>query len=227
MFILNFLALEFRILTLGQTDLGHALVDIATRIGPLQELETRIAEEYGTIDSVEVFQETKARTLSRRDVQSVSVFNVEDSTSSASNSHSSSMCFVIESSGNGLIPSVKVRLHVLTIFPDTYQQHCRPPAASTPPDFGLLSLAVMRTNTLHCVSDALFVEKCLTKELGVPKGRIQHLTDTQAHIYLSDPSIPSHVNVIRTSHNSLHRARHTSMASESRILLVFEEQRQG
>lgn len=73
MFVLNFLALEFRILTLGQTDLDHALIEIATRIASLQELETRMAKEYSTIDSVEVFQETKARALSRRDVQSVSV----------------------------------------------------------------------------------------------------------------------------------------------------------
>ncbi len=47
MFVFIFLALKFRILTLGQTDLGHALVDIATRIGPLQELETQMAKDYG------------------------------------------------------------------------------------------------------------------------------------------------------------------------------------
>ncbi len=44
--------------------------------------------------------------------------------------------------------------------------------------------------------DALFMEKRLTKDLGVPKGRIQRITDIQAHIYPSDPSIPSRINII-------------------------------
>ncbi|KAK0222480.1 hypothetical protein EDD85DRAFT_941430 [Armillaria nabsnona] len=173
------------------TDLGHALVDIAKRIGLLQ---TRIAEEYGTIDSVEVFQETKARVLSRRDAQSVSVMKTLYALRAPPRIPNQAACASLSS-------------QVGMVF-DTKRQ-------------------VMRTNSFHCVSDALFVEKCLTKDLDVPKGRIQRIADIQTHIYLSDPSIPSHVNDIRTSRSSLHRARHTSMASESCILLIFEEQRRA
>ncbi len=59
MFVLIFLALEFWILTLRRTDLDHALIEIATRIGPLQELETQMGKECVIIDSVDVFQETR------------------------------------------------------------------------------------------------------------------------------------------------------------------------
>ncbi len=70
--VLIFLALDFQILILGKTDLDQALRETATRIASLQELETRMAKEYGTIDAAEVFQETDARALSRGNEQSVS-----------------------------------------------------------------------------------------------------------------------------------------------------------
>ncbi len=52
MFVSLFLAFEFRILTLGQIILDQALIEISTGISPLQELESRMAKETGTIESV-------------------------------------------------------------------------------------------------------------------------------------------------------------------------------
>ncbi len=77
----DFLSVLNSILTLWQTDLDQALIDIAEKITPLQELETRLAKQYGmtgVIDSVEVFQETKARALTRRGAQSVSASKALD-----------------------------------------------------------------------------------------------------------------------------------------------------
>ncbi|SJL02928.1 uncharacterized protein ARMOST_06269 [Armillaria ostoyae] len=157
----------------------HALIENATRIGPLQELETRIAKETGTIDSVEVFQET----LSRRNAQSVPALKTLNTLFELR------LEFPVKQ--RALRYRVKREWRFITSV--------TAPAASTPPDFGLSSLALMRTYSLHCVPDALFMEEYLTKDLSVPTGRIQCLTDTRAHIYPSDACIPSPVNIIRTS----------------------------
>ncbi|PBK84364.1 hypothetical protein ARMGADRAFT_1088402 [Armillaria gallica] len=79
---------------------------------------------------------------------------------------------------------------------------------------------------LHgCVLDALLMEKCLTKDLGVPKGRIRHLTDTWAHIYPNHPSIHSRVSIIRAS---LAPPSPTYFDGQRKPHpLIFEEQRQG
>ncbi|PBK84377.1 hypothetical protein ARMGADRAFT_1132832 [Armillaria gallica] len=76
----------FAILTLEQTDLDQALREIATRIASLQELETRMAKEYGTIDSVEVFRETKASVVSEKHAIRL---GLEDSIRSTSRSFAS------------------------------------------------------------------------------------------------------------------------------------------
>ncbi|PBK65238.1 hypothetical protein ARMSODRAFT_1022365 [Armillaria solidipes] len=42
----------------------------------------------------------------------------------------------------------------------------------------VIGIDAYKFSPLHgCMSDALFMEKCLTKDLGVLKGRIQRLTD--------------------------------------------------
>lgn len=68
-------------------------------------------------------------------------------------------------------------------------------------------------NSLHHVSDVLFMEKCLLNNLAVAKGRIQRLTATPLFFLVS----------ILFAHLSLHRARHTSMEPNPRHP-VFEEQ---
>ncbi|KAK0479515.1 hypothetical protein IW261DRAFT_1564165 [Armillaria novae-zelandiae] len=77
-------------------------------------------------------------------------------------------------------------------FPTRFK-HCNP--FSPTPDLAVVvSINVYNFSPL-CVGRAV-MEKYLTKGLGMTKGRIMHLSNTEARIR---PSIPPRVNIIRTS----------------------------
>ncbi|KAK0188368.1 caspase domain-containing protein [Armillaria mellea] len=172
----------------SDTDLDQALIDIAEKISPLQELETRLAKQYGitgVIDSVEVFQETKTRALSQRNAESVSALNA------LNNLYELRLDFATKQ--RALRYRVRHEWPLMT----NVMAPCRVDASR----FWAIVIGIdaYRFSPLRgCVSDALFMEKYLTERLGVPKERIQRLIGTQANTYPGDTSIPSRVNIIRT-----------------------------
>ncbi|KAK0224398.1 caspase domain-containing protein [Armillaria nabsnona] len=172
----------------SDTDLDQALIDIAEKITPLQELETRLAKQYGmtgVIDSAEVFQETKARALTRRDAQSVSA--------------SRALNTLYELRLKFATKQRALRYRVKREWPLMTSVTAPPRVDASRFWAVVVGIDAYRFSPLRgCVSDALFMEKYLTEHLGVPKERIQRLIGTQAYTYPGDTSIPSRVNIIRT-----------------------------
>ncbi|KAK0431471.1 hypothetical protein EV421DRAFT_168080 [Armillaria borealis] len=165
MFVLIFLALEFRILTLRRTGLDQALIEIATWISRLQELETRMVKDYGITNSVEVLQET----LSRRNAQSVPALKTLNML------YELRLEFAIKQ--RALRYRVKRERPLITSVTAPHRIDISRFWAV------IIGIDAYEYCSLHvCVSDVLFMGRYLTKDLGVPKGRIERFTDTQAHI---------------------------------------------
>ncbi|KAK0501833.1 caspase domain-containing protein [Armillaria luteobubalina] len=190
MSVIRFLSLLSFILIVnfGQTDLDQALMVISEKISPLQKLETRLAKRYGftgAIDSVEVFQETKTRALTRRDVQSVSALKALNTL------YELRLDFATKQ--RALHYGVRRKWPLIGSVTAPHRIDASRFWAV------VIGIDAYRFSPLRgCVSDTLFVEKYLTEHLGVPKERIQRLIGTQANIYPGDTSIPSRFNIIRT-----------------------------
>ncbi|KAK0213448.1 caspase domain-containing protein [Desarmillaria ectypa] len=147
----------------------------------LEDLEARLANDYGMtgdIDSVDVFDETKARAFSQRD---------EISVSAVKDLYTLYKLRVLVSSGK--LP----RYCNLEHLPQAhYVDTSRFWAV-------LIGIDEYTSNPLRgCVNDALLMKKFLIEDLSVPKRRIQSLLGSKAYATSNSPSIPTRANIIQT-----------------------------
>ncbi|KAK0227267.1 caspase domain-containing protein [Armillaria nabsnona] len=147
----------------------------------LEELEGRLASDYGMtgdIDSVDVFDETKARAFSQRD--EVSVAAVKDLY----------MLYRLRAlASSGKLPGHSDLEH----SPEAHHVDTS--------RFWVVLIGIdgYPTSPLRgCVNDALLMERFLVEDLGVPKCRIQSLLGSKTQVAPSDPSIPTRSNIIQT-----------------------------
>ncbi|KAK0474334.1 caspase domain-containing protein [Armillaria luteobubalina] len=147
----------------------------------LEELEGRLASDYGMtgdIDSVDVFDETKARAFCQRDEASVAA--VKDLYA----------LYKLRSlASSGRLPA----------YPDPkYSPEAHHIDTSR---FWAVLIGINRypMNRLRgCVNDALLIEAFLVESLGVPKSRIQILLGSKTRGAPGDPALPTRANIIQT-----------------------------
>ncbi|KAK0227265.1 caspase domain-containing protein [Armillaria nabsnona] len=132
----------------------------------------------GSIDSVDVFDETKARAFSHRD--NVSVSAVKE-----------------------LYTLYKIRVLVSSGKFPSYS-NLEHPLQSHRVEFArfwvvLIGIDEYLSSPLRgCVNDALLMEEYLVEDLGVPERRIQTLLGSKMYTTHDSSSIPTRANIIRT-----------------------------
>ncbi|KAK0473814.1 caspase domain-containing protein [Armillaria luteobubalina] len=133
----------------------------------------------GDIDSVEVFDETKARAFANKD---------DENTISAL---------------KDLQTLYQLRLRMSTMQLPRYLNFEQSPPTHRVDTSRfwavLIGIDAYERSPLHgCVRDALMIERYLTEDLSVPKHRIQCLLGSNEHISSSNYHIPTRVNIIQT-----------------------------
>ncbi|KAK0227275.1 caspase domain-containing protein [Armillaria nabsnona] len=147
----------------------------------LEGLETRLANQYGMtgdIDSVEVFDETKARAFSDKDENTISALK-------------------------DLYTLYQLRVRVSSFqLPRSFnlEQSPRAPHVDTSRFWAvLIGIDAYECSPLRgCVRDALKMERYLTEDLCMPKHRIQRLFGSKEHASSDNYHIPTRVNIIQT-----------------------------
>ncbi len=166
----------------------------------LEGLEARLASDYGMtgdIDSVDVFDETKARAFSQGD---------EFSVAAVKDLYTLYRLRALASSGKlpgySNLEHVRVRLG----WSARYQSliiNVKSPEIHRIDTFRfwvvLIGIDGYQTNPLRgCVNDALLMQKFLIEDLGVPQCRIQSLLGSKKQVGASDTSLPTRANIIQT-----------------------------
>ncbi|PBK65058.1 hypothetical protein ARMSODRAFT_443062 [Armillaria solidipes] len=132
----------------------------------------------GDIDSVEVFDETKARAFSEKDADTISA--VKDLYT---------------------LYQLRVRLSSFQL-PRYFDFEESPRAHNVDPSrfwAVLIGIDAYECNPLRgCVRDALMMERYLTEDLCVPKHRIQRLLGSKEHASSDNYHLPTRVNIIQT-----------------------------
>ncbi|KAK0227259.1 caspase domain-containing protein [Armillaria nabsnona] len=155
--------------------------ELARKILLLDGLEAQLANEYGMtgdIDSVEVFDETKARAFSKKDENTISALK-------------------------DLHTLYQLRVRMSSLQPPRYFK-CEESPRIHPVDTSrfwavLIGIDAYECNPLRgCVRDALKMERYLTEDLCVPKHRIQRLFGSKEHASSDNHHVPTRVNIIQT-----------------------------
>ncbi|KAK0470738.1 caspase domain-containing protein [Armillaria novae-zelandiae] len=147
----------------------------------LEGLEERLANEYGItgdIDSVEVFDETKARAFSKMDEDTISALKDLDT-----------------------LHRLRLRLSSFQLPHDfNFEESPSIHRIDTSRFWAVvIGIDAYESNPLHgCVRDALMMEQYLTEHLSLPKHRIQRLLGSNEHTSSDNYHIPTRVNIIQT-----------------------------
>ncbi|KAK0443303.1 hypothetical protein EV421DRAFT_1903784 [Armillaria borealis] len=155
--------------------------ELAREILLLEELEVQLANEYGMtgdIDSVEVFDQTKARAFSEKDESTISALK-------------------------DLYTLYQLRVRISSFQLPRYLNFDESPRVhhvDTSRFWAvLIGIDAYECNPLRgCVRDALMIERYLTEDLCVPKHRIQRLLGSKEHASSDNYHIPTRVNIIQT-----------------------------
>ncbi|PBK63022.1 hypothetical protein ARMSODRAFT_942681 [Armillaria solidipes] len=161
---------------------------LSDKISLLQDYETRLATQYGmtgVVDSVEVFQEAKARALLRKETPCIDALIAVDAL----------YHLRLESA------TIQRRFSAYRVqTPLHYTLSQRPNKRLDASRFWavIIGIDAYPNSELHgCVSDALSMEDYLSKCLGVPESRLQLLLGPNEHISRTY-DIPSRKNIIGT-----------------------------
>ncbi|KAK0476221.1 hypothetical protein EDD18DRAFT_1216283, partial [Armillaria luteobubalina] len=174
---------------------------LAREILLLERLEAQLATEYGMtgdIDSVEVFDETKARAFSTNDENTISALK-------------------------DLHSLYQLRLRMSSIQLPRYlnfEESPRTRHVDTSRFWAvLIGIDAYECNPLHgCVRDALLMERYLTEDISVPKHRIQSLLGSNERVSSSNYHIPTRVNIIQTLVGLMNNAE---IQSGDNIIIYF------
>ncbi|SJL15380.1 uncharacterized protein ARMOST_18876 [Armillaria ostoyae] len=169
-------------------DLLVTISKLSDEISPLQDVETQLAKQYGmtgNVDSVEVFQETKARALLHKDTSCVIALIAVDAL----------YHLRLESA------TMQRRFPTCGIQAPLHNTPTRRPNKRMDGSHFwavIIGIDAYRNSELHgCVSDALSMKDYLLKDLGVPEDRLQLLLGPNEHMSRTY-DIPSRKNIIGT-----------------------------
>ncbi|KAK0470735.1 caspase domain-containing protein [Armillaria novae-zelandiae] len=143
-------------------------------------LETQLATEYGMtgdINSVEVFNATKARAFSKKDENTISALKDLDT-----------------------LHRLRLRLSYFQLSQDfKFEEFPRAQHVDASRFWAvLIGIDAYEHNPLHgCVRDALMMERYLTEDLSVPKHRIRRLLGSKENIPSDNYHIPTRINIIQ------------------------------
>ncbi|KAK0221343.1 caspase domain-containing protein [Armillaria fumosa] len=170
-------------------DLETTFNEIAFQISVLQIYETELANQYGmtgVVDSVEVFRETKARALLRKDRDCLLALLAVN------------MLYRLRLESTTMhrrFPTCKVKVPLYNIRP----QHPSKRIDASRFWAVIVGIDAYPSSELHgCVSDALSMEDYLCNDFGVPKDRLQLLLGRKGHKSCDNNVIPSRQNILST-----------------------------